>query len=82
VKNKLYVAERAIRYANGAITTFPIGVFSDKADAQKAASAVPKQIAGANPVIHQAFALIGIAEVGGAVTELIFTPGAGLVLPE
>lgn len=77
---KTFVAERAIRFQNGAVTTFPIGVFSDKADAQKAASAVPKMIAGADPVIHKAFALIGIAEVGGAVTELIYTAGAGLEL--
>lgn len=78
----VFVAMRSIQTKGGGVQTFPIGVFSDKADALKAADECPRAIEGVNGTpTGQALAYIGLEGVGGGVLEVPFVAGAGLVTP-
>lgn len=77
----VFVAMRTIQTKGGPVS-FPIGVFSDKADALKAADECPRSMASVSGTpVGQALVYIGVEGVGGGVLEVPFVAGAGLVTP-
>ena len=78
----VYLALRVIRLKGGQTITTPIGAFTDKEDAIKAADAGPRALAGARPDVKQAIDFVGVGEVGGGWMEVPFVAGSGIQIPE
>jgi hypothetical protein len=80
MSKKCYVLMRVLVMQDKTNVRFPVGVYSDQADAQRAGDAFVQTLQRLAPEASQLLAYVGIVGVAGVVVEQDFTAGAGLTL--
>jgi hypothetical protein len=77
---KVFVLMRVLVLKDKTNVRFPMGVFTDQADAQRASDEFSGSLGGLTPESQRLLGYLGVIGVGGVVVEQDFTAGSGLTL--